>query len=393
MAGIALRDLTKVFPGGVRAVDRLDLDIADGEFFALLGPSGCGKTTLLRTIAGLEQPTNGDVVIGGRRVTRLSPGKRDVAMVFQDYALFPHMDVTDNIAYPLRIRGMARDQRERQATEVGGELGLTGLMGRRPAALSGGQQQRVALARAVACRPQVFLFDEPLSNLDARLRLEARTFLKRLQRQLGVTTVFVTHDQAEALALADRIAVMEAGRIRQLGTPREVFGRPANLFVANFIGSTPMNLIPGTVRGDRIDVAGQSVPAPVDPDWLGDDEAVVYGIRPEYLTLSTAQAEGGLSGVVSIVENLGSSTLVSVECDGHTVGATVPEGSEPEPGSQVWLLPHDGRVLLYRAGDGELVGPPPPGASDQRVSLSSAVIAARPASNLATGIRNGEQET
>jgi multiple sugar transport system ATP-binding protein len=394
MAGISLRALSKEFPGGVRAVDGLDLDIADGEFFALLGPSGCGKTTLLRTIAGLERPTGGDVLIGGRRVTHLSPGKRDVAMVFQDYALFPHMDVIDNIGYPLRIRGMARDARERHAADVGGQLGLEGLMARRPAALSGGQQQRVALARAVACRPQVFLFDEPLSNLDARLRLEARTFLKRLQRQLGVTTVFVTHDQAEALALADRIAVMEAGRIRQLGTPREVFGRPANLFVANFIGSTPMNLIPGTVRGDRIEVAGQRVAMPAEiRSRLADGDAVVFGIRPEYVTLSVTPADGGLRGVVSIVENLGSSALVSVECDGHAIGATVPEGSEPEPGSGVWLVPHDGRVLLYRAGDGELIGPPPPSTDGQRVSLSSAVTAARPASSRATGIRNGEQDT
>ncbi|MGH3663804.1 MAG: ABC transporter ATP-binding protein, partial [Micromonosporaceae bacterium] len=208
MAEIVLQGLTKVFPGGVRAVDSLDLRIADGEFFALLGPSGCGKTTLLRTIAGLESATSGDVVIGGRTVTQLAPGKRDVAMVFQDYALFPHMNVVENIAYPLRIKGTGRGDRERRAEEVGEHLGLSGLMTRRPAALSGGQQQRVALARAVACRPQVFLFDEPLSNLDARLRLEARTFLKRLQRELGTTTVFVTHDQAEALALADRIAVM-----------------------------------------------------------------------------------------------------------------------------------------------------------------------------------------
>jgi multiple sugar transport system ATP-binding protein len=394
MAGIALRALRKVFPGGVRAVDGLDLDIADGEFFALLGPSGCGKTTLLRTIAGLEQPTSGDVLIGDRRVTHLSPGKRDVAMVFQDYALFPHMNVIDNIGYPLRIRGMARDRREGHASQVGRQLGLEGLMRRRPAALSGGQQQRVALARAVACRPQVFLFDEPLSNLDARLRLEARTFLKRLQRQLGVTTVFVTHDQAEALALADRIAVMDAGRIRQLGTPKEVFGRPANLFVANFIGSTPMNLIPATVHADRIEVAGQPMPMPAGTGpHLNHGDDVVYGIRPEYVALSATPADGSLRGVVSIVENLGSSALVSVECDGHTVGATVPEGSEPEPGTEVWLRPRDGRVLLYRAGDGGLVGPPSPDAGRQRVSLSSAVTEARPASSLATGIRNGEQDT
>ncbi|MQA25726.1 MAG: ATP-binding cassette domain-containing protein [Micromonosporaceae bacterium] len=354
MAGIALQALTKVFPGGVRAVDRLDLEIADGEFFALLGPSGCGKTTLLRTIAGLEEPTSGEVTIGERRVTRMPPGKRDVAMVFQDYALFPHMNVVDNIAYPLRIKGMSRSDRERRADDVGDHLGLEGLMERRPAALSGGQQQRVALARAVACRPQVFLFDEPLSNLDARLRLEARTFLKRLQRELGVTTVFVTHDQSEALALADRIAVMEAGRIRQLGTPREVFGRPANTFVANFIGSTPMNLLPATVRDGRVEVAGQRVAAPADAlARLADGDEVVYGVRPEYMSLTRSAVDGALSGTVSIVENLGSSALVSVECNGHIVGATVPEGSEPDPGTTVWLAATDGRVLLYHA-NGEL---------------------------------------
>ncbi|MGH3727551.1 MAG: ABC transporter ATP-binding protein [Micromonosporaceae bacterium] len=354
MAGITLKALSKVFPGGVRAVDGLDLEIADGEFFALLGPSGCGKTTLLRTIAGLEEPTGGDVLIGERRVTHLAPGKRDVAMVFQDYALFPHMNVVENIAYPLRIKGVGRGDREQRAERTGDHLGLSGLMARRPAALSGGQQQRVALARAVACHPQVFLFDEPLSNLDARLRLEARTFLKRLQRELGVTTVFVTHDQAEALALADRIAVMEAGQIRQLGTPREVFGRPANTFVANFIGSTPMNLLPAVARGDRVEVAGQLVPSPIPSVTDGDE--MIYGVRPEYMSLSGAPVDGALRGTVSIIENMGSSALVSVECDGQIVGATVPEGTEPEPGSEVWLSPADGRVLLYRADDdGELV--------------------------------------
>src|SRR5205814_3881790 len=232
------------------------------EFFALLGPSGCGKTTLLRTIAGLEEATEGTVSIGDTDVTALPPGRRNVAMVFQDYALFPHMNVADNIAYPLKVRKVPREERRRRAVDAAASLSLHGLADRRPAELSGGQQQRVALARAVACHPAVFLFDEPLSNLDARLRLEARTFLKKLQRDLGVTTVFVTHDQAEALALADRIAVMDAGRIRQLGTPREVFGRPANTFVANFIGSTPMNLLPATVDGGDLVVHGQRLAAP-----------------------------------------------------------------------------------------------------------------------------------
>jgi multiple sugar transport system ATP-binding protein len=350
MAAVSVTRLTKEFPGGVRALDALDLSIADGEFFALLGPSGCGKTTLLRTIAGLEAPTSGDVHIGDRRVTALPPGERGVGMVFQDYALFPHMTVGDNIAYPLKVRREQRAQRSARAGEVADQLGLSGLLERRPAQLSGGQQQRVALARAVASRPTVFLFDEPLSNLDARLRLEARTFLKRLQRELAVTTVFVTHDQAEALALADRIAVMEAGRIRQVGTPREVFGRPANTFVANFIGSTPMNLLPGVVRGSMVEVAGGSLAV----SSLTDGERVVVGIRPEYLTLAT-NGNGVFTGQVSIVEHLGTASLVTVEVAGELIGATVPEEAEPAAGATVSLTPAPGRVLIYREVDGELV--------------------------------------
>jgi len=357
MAGIAVRGLSKVFPGGVRALDDLSLTIPDGEFFALLGPSGCGKTTLLRTIAGLEMPTGGRVSIGDRDVTDLPPGRRDVAMVFQDYALFPHMSVVDNIAYPLKIRRIARARRRAKAAETGAGLSLSGLLDRRPAALSGGQQQRVALARAIACHPQAFLFDEPLSNLDARLRLEARTFLKRLQRELGVTTVFVTHDQAEALALADRMAVMDAGRIRQLGTPREVFGRPANTFVANFIGSTPMNLLGAEVRGDAVAVGEQVLDLPAAARGrVVDGESVVFGIRPEYLTLSAEPAPSALRGTVAIIANLGTSSLVSVEVGELTVAATVPEGAEPDVGADGWLTPQPGRALLYRAGDGELVG-------------------------------------
>jgi multiple sugar transport system ATP-binding protein len=384
MAAITLRGLTKVFPGGVRALDALDLTIADGEFFALLGPSGCGKTTLLRTIAGLEVASGGAVHIGDRDVTRLAPGRRDVAMVFQDYALFPHMTVRDNIAYPLRIKKVDRRSRAAKAAETADELGLAALLHRRPGQLSGGQQQRVALARAMACHPQVFLLDEPLSNLDARLRLEARTFLKRLQRELGITTVFVTHDQAEALALADRIAIMDGGRIRQVGTPTEVFRRPANTFVANFIGSTPMNLIEARVTGERVAVAGVRLPVPEDARGrLADGEAVLYGVRPEYLEYSAEPVPDALTGEVVVVENLGSHSLVSLDIDataaaggatpdvppgatpagsdGTTAGGrgagvqvVVPEGREPAPGDTGWVVPRPGRSLLYR--DGELVG-------------------------------------
>ncbi|AVT28896.1 ABC transporter [Plantactinospora sp. BC1] len=361
MAAITLRRLGKVYPGGVRALDGLDLTIADGEFFALLGPSGCGKTTLLRTIAGLEVATEGAVEIGDRDVTNLQPGRRDVAMVFQDYALFPHMTVEENIGYPLRIKKVPRSARRDKAAGTAAELGLTGLLDRRPGQLSGGQQQRVALARAMACHPQVFLLDEPLSNLDARLRLEARTFLKRLQRELGVTCVFVTHDQAEALALADRIAVMEGGRIRQVGTPVEVFRRPANTFVAGFIGSTPMNLLDAEVAGDAVLVAGTRLPLPEPARTLvADGDRVVYGVRPEYLDLHPAPVRDALSGRVVVVENLGSSSLVSLDLpdtdgvSGVGLQVVVPEGHEPELGDIGWVLPREGRSLLYR--DGELLG-------------------------------------
>ncbi|GAA4897882.1 multiple sugar transport system ATP-binding protein [Stackebrandtia albiflava] len=356
MTRIRLTGLTKVFDGGVTALDRLDLTVEPGEFFALLGPSGCGKTTLLRTMAGLEQATSGTIRFAERDVTRVAPGDRDVAMVFQDYALFPHMTVVDNISYPLKVKGRAKPERTARAEEVGRQLGLEALTARRPSALSGGQQQRVALARAVACRPALFLFDEPLSNLDARLRLEARGFLKRLQRELGVTTVFVTHDQAEALALADRIAVMESGRVRQLGTPREVFARPADTFVANFIGSTPMNLVPAEVEGDRLRVAGGVFAAP--QGVVAGSAKVTAGIRPEYLRLHDAEptdAPDAPTGTVSILENLGATTLVTVDCGGESLSAVVPEDAEPAPGSRVWLTPQPGRLLVYDNDSGELL--------------------------------------
>jgi multiple sugar transport system ATP-binding protein len=363
MASIEMRGLTKAYPGGVTAVDHLDLTIAEGEFFALLGPSGCGKTTLLRTIAGLERATSGALLLGGRDVTTASPGKRDVAMVFQDYALFPHMSVQDNIAYPLRIQKMPLGERRAKALETAEGLGLVELMDRRPGQLSGGQQQRVALARAIAYRPQVFLFDEPLSNLDARLRLEARTFLKRLQGELGVTTVFVTHDQAEALAMADRMAVMEAGRIRQVGTPSDIFHRPANVFVANFIGSTPMNLLParvaGTASGAYLVLGDVRLPVPaMAAGLLQDDEEVLLGSRPEYTDLSVEERPDSLRGTVAVVENLGATALVSVEIGDLMVQAVVPEGEEPPVGEPAWLAPQNARALVYRREDGVLVANP-----------------------------------
>ncbi|MEV1118173.1 ABC transporter ATP-binding protein [Actinosynnema sp. NPDC049800] len=350
MAGIDITGLSTVYPNGVRAVDGLDLGVVDGELFALLGPSGCGKTTLLRTIAGLELPSAGAIAIGSRDVTRLPPGGRGVAMVFQDYALFPHMTVAENIAYPLRVRRAPKARQREAAVEVAEGLSLSALLDRRPGQLSGGQQQRAALGRAVAAGADVLLLDEPLSNLDARLRLEARTFLKRLQHELALTTVFVTHDQAEALALADRIAVMEAGRLRQLGTPREVFQRPADTFVANFIGSTPMNLIGARTRDGHVECAGTRLPG---PPGLADGTPVVVGVRPEYL----APAGEGITGRVSTVENLGVSSLVTLDCpDGTLISLTVPEQEEPTLGTSLTVAAAPGRLLYYGADDGRLLG-------------------------------------
>lgn len=366
MAGVELSGLVKEYPNGVRGVNGVDLSIADGEFFALLGPSGCGKTTLLRTLAGLETATEGSIGIGGTDVTRMPPGERDIAMVFQDYALFPHMSVTDNIAYPLRIKKTGRAERTARAAETAEHLSLGALLDRRPSQLSGGQQQRVALARAIASRPQLFLFDEPLSNLDARLRLEARTFLKRLQGELGVTTVFVTHDQAEALAMSDRMAVMDAGRIRQIGTPREVFHRPADTFVANFIGATPMNLLPATVSGGSLVFDGFTLPLPALPGVAAappDGTEVVYGLRPEYLTAAPVGAassgrhgSGTVTGVVTTVENLGVQLLVGLQVGAQLVRAIVAEDVEPEPGSELTVAPAPGRALLYAGDDGDHAG-------------------------------------
>ncbi len=344
--------------GPARVLHEVSLAVAPGEIVCLVGPSGCGKTSTLRLVAGLERLEGGRILIDGREMSggrgHVLPEDRHVGLMFQDYALFPHMTVQDNIAYPLRIKKVNRSTRQDKAAETAARLSLSELLARRPGQLSGGQQQRVALARAIACHPKAFLFDEPLSNLDARLRLEARTFLKKLQRELGVTTVFVTHDQAEALAMADRMAVMEAGHIRQIGTPSEVFQRPANTFVASFIGSTPMNLLDAVVKGGTLEVAGCEVPVPaMAAGLLTDGEKIVYGVRPEYMTYTDEPADGGLSGEVIIVENLGASHLVTLEVGGVLVQAVVPEGQEPALGDRGHAVPRGDRALAYR--DGELV--------------------------------------
>src|SRR5438067_4856831 len=255
MANVVFQAVTKEFPGGTIAVDCLTLDVADGEFMILVGPSGCGKTTALRMVAGLEKPTSGTIAIGDRVVNGLSARDRDVAMVFQNYALYPHMTVRRNLAYPLRQRHTPAPEVDRRVAEISAMLGLDDLLKRRPAQLSGGQRQRVAMGRALVREPKVFLLDEPLSNLDAKLRVQMRSELKRLHARLQVTTIYVTHDQVEAMTLGDRIAVLSWGRIQQLGAPQDIYEHPANVFVAGFIGSPPMNLLRGTARAGRV-VAG-----------------------------------------------------------------------------------------------------------------------------------------
>ncbi len=282
MAEIALRRITKVFAGDVVAIDDVSLDIADGEFIALVGPSGCGKSTLLRAIAGLEEVTAGEIEIGGRDVTDLAPRHRDVAMVFQSYALYPHMSVRQNLGYGLKVRRMPKAESKRRVEEIADLLGLTELLERKPAQLSGGQRQRVAMGRAIVRQPQAFLMDEPLSNLDAKLRVGMRASLAQLHQQLGVTTVYVTHDQVEAMTLGQRVAVMRDGRILQMDTPQALYEAPRDLFVAGFIGSPAMNLVEATITGGEV-VFGQ-LRVPLDPGRRppsGAEGRVILGIRPE----------------------------------------------------------------------------------------------------------------
>ena len=313
MASVKLLDVEKRW-GSVIGVARQSLEINDGEFMVFLGPSGCGKTTTMRMVAGLEQPTSGQIWIGDRDVTNELPKDRDVAMVFQNYGLYPHMTVSENIGYPLKVRGIARDQRNRQIMEVARKVQLEALLDRRPRDLSGGQRQRVALARSIIRRPQVFLMDEPLSNLDATLRVSMRAEIRRLQNELEVTTIYVTHDQIEAMTLADRVAVMRAGVIQQLGTPEEIYNNPATLFVAGFIGSPPMNLIPGTLEGSDFCVGDARIKSVA----AGSHPNVVLGTRPEDIQI-TAQDNGDFAAPVYICERTGDAVLVTIDVGGAHV--------------------------------------------------------------------------
>jgi multiple sugar transport system ATP-binding protein len=324
MAGITLNGIGKVFPDGTRAVADLDLTIDDGELMVLVGPSGCGKTTTLRMTAGLEEVTEGEIRIGDRLVNSLDPRQRDVAMVFQNYALYPHMTVFDNLAFPLRAQGVARGQVQTRVERTAKLLGLESLLRRKPRALSGGQRQRVAMGRAIVREPQVFLMDEPLSNLDAKLRTQMRAEVAALQRELGVTTMYVTHDQVEAMTMGTRIAVLRGGLLQQQGPPQELYDEPDNLFVAAFIGSPAMNLLEGRIEncgaGVGCVVAGARVPAPAALAASAGMEVAV-GLRPESLTepAQATPAAPRLKGRVRFVELLGAERLVQIELDARPV--------------------------------------------------------------------------
>ena len=310
MATVSFRDATRVYPGADHpSVDKLNLDIADGEFMVLVGPSGCGKSTSLRMLAGLEEINAGAIFIGERDVTDLPPKDRDIAMVFQNYALYPHMTVGDNMAFALKMAGVQKAERDTRVKEAAHLLGLDDFLNRKPKALSGGQRQRVAMGRAIVRSPQVFLMDEPLSNLDAKLRVSTRTQIAALQTRLGVTTVYVTHDQVEAMTMGDRVAVLKDGVLMQCDTPLNLYDKPNNLFVAGFIGSPAMNLIEGEVAPDGIHIGDYIVPVPRDTlAKASDEKRLMLGIRPENFELDEGNAGIGID--VAVVEELGADAFI-----------------------------------------------------------------------------------
>jgi multiple sugar transport system ATP-binding protein len=345
VAEILIERATKEFAGGVRAVDDVTLRVEDGEFMVLVGPSGCGKSTLLRLLAGLEEPTAGTISIGGRDVTDLPPRERDVAMVFQSYALYPHMTVRQNLGYGLKVRRTAKAEAERRVREVARMLRLEELLERRPAALSGGQRQRVAMGRAIVREPKAFLMDEPLSNLDAKLRVSMRAQLSSLHGRLGATTVYVTHDQVEAMTLGQRVAVMRHGRVQQVDTPQALYRRPANLFVAAFIGSPAMNLVEAELSSDAVAFGGLTIPiaAGLHPGRTGP---VIVGLRPEAFE-DAAFADPSLpqlDAAVAVLEELGSDTHVLFGVDAKRVDTEELRPTEEEEA----LIAEEGSVFTAR---------------------------------------------
>jgi len=344
MASVTFDNATRLYPGGTRpAVDKMNIEIADGEFLVLVGPSGCGKSTTLRMLAGLEEVNEGRILIGDRDVTDVPPKDRDIAMVFQNYALYPHMTVAENMGFALKIAGVSKEERAERVLEAAKILDLEPYLSRKPKALSGGQRQRVAMGRAIVRNPQVFLMDEPLSNLDAKLRVQTRTQIASLQRRLGVTTVYVTHDQVEAMTMGDRVAVLKDGLLQQVDTPRNLYERPANVFVAGFIGSPAMNLVQLPIVDGGVQF-GTSV-IPVAREILSKTNAskVTVGIRPEGLQVSAGQ---GLAVALDVVEELGA--------DGFAYGTATVDGVATEIVARVHGTdhPHAGDNITLSVGEG-----------------------------------------
>ena len=346
MAEVRIRDLGKSY-GAMPVVHGVSVDIADGEFVVLVGPSGCGKSTLLRMIAGLESISSGTISIGDRVVNNLPPAERDIAMVFQNYALYPHKTVAANMSFALKMARMSKVEIDARVNRAADILGLKPYLARYPRALSGGQRQRVAMGRAIVRDPQVFLFDEPLSNLDAKLRVQMRSEIRELHQRLGTTTVYVTHDQIEAMTMADRIVVMREGRISQIGAPLELYDRPANVFVAGFIGSPAMNLLNGEVAEDG-SFRGDGVAMPMEVT-LPPGRKIIYGIRPEHLTL----ADSGLAAQVVVVEPTGAEIHLVLRAGGQEMTVVLRERQVFQPGQQVHLRPVPGAAHLFDGASGE----------------------------------------
>src|SRR5437899_948006 len=358
MAEITLDKLTKVYGDGTRAVSELDLEIEDGEFVVLVGPSGCGKTSALRMVAGLEPITSGRVVIGGEVVNKLPPKDRDIAMIFQNYALYPHMSAFDNMAFGLKLRGMKRDRRGERVNGAARTLGLAEVLPKNPRTLSGGQRQRVAMGRAIVREPRAFLMDEPLSNLDAKLRVEMRAEIARLQRELGVTTIYVTHDQVEAMTLGDRVAIMRDGVLQQVAKPQELYDRPRNLFVAEFIGSPAMNLIGADLErsdgallarfGDHSLRIGERVLSARSALPRFEGKRVILGVRPEDIEDAVFATGEPLSAVVDIREDMGSEVFVHFEIGGKPVACDDGRAAEAKTTAEAVSLVGDGSNVRRR---------------------------------------------
>ncbi|TAV64624.1 ABC transporter ATP-binding protein [Rhizobium leguminosarum] len=346
MADVTMSGIRKSF-GALEIIKGIDISIRDGEFVTLVGPSGCGKSTLLRMIAGLEDISNGSLSIGGKSVNDLPPKERDIAMVFQSYALYPHLTVAANMSFSLMLKKAKKSEIDAKVSRAAQILGLEAMLNRYPRELSGGQRQRVAMGRAIVRDPQVFLFDEPLSNLDAKLRVHMRAEIKNLHQRLRTTTVYVTHDQIEAMTMADRVVVLNGGHVEQIGTPLELYDSPKNTFVASFIGSPAMNLLEGSVRSGNF-VDGANAVWPLDRGDL-EGRNVIYGTRPEDLRL----APGGVKGVVSVVEPTGSETHVTVSVDGKPVLALLRERVSLRPDEEIGLQPDQAKLHVFDAETGQ----------------------------------------